>query len=400
MRVILFIFLLFFGVTSANANPGSFVSKQVYQLLIDVEKLINEEQYKEAHARFSAFSRGQSGINDYEQALIDQSLGVLYARTENYLEAMSSFENALRLNQLPDGLEQQTLYNLAQIYLFRERYQQAIKLIQENLLPADKDVSPKICFMLANAYAGLDDSRQALVWSKRSLQNVSAGTPESYFALAVNLHLTLEQYADAEKRLQQVLERVPGRAVYWRQLAAVRLELDNQQQALAALELGYLQGILDEQRDIVQLAGLYINLGLPYKAATVIEENLKNGVIKADQKVYKLLAAAWNNAREYTRAIVPLTKAAELSEDGELFLQLTHLYVEEEDWLAAQSAIKQALDKGGIKKPHEACFIQGVIYTNLGHYENAENIFIGCLDFDDIRDQVIEWLEFLGANNS
>ena len=395
IRVIVLIVPMLVSATSGMAN-NQFVSDHMYKVLMRLEGYIDEEKYDQALSKLSVTINGRKALTAYEKALLDQISGVIYSHQSDYAKAEKHFNLSIQSGELPDNLAQQVHYNLVQIYLLQEQYERAIYIIKNELLSLMQEVSPHLHFMLANAYLGLNDLPQALVWSEKSLEKASEQTPENYYALAINLYLNLQQYRKAAPLLQHVLQYSPDKSIYWRQLAAVHIELGNEAQALATAELGYVQGALREERDLLKLAKLYINLGLPYKASQLLESGLQQEIIKADAKAYELLAAAWNNAREYQRAIEPLTKAAELSKQGDLSLRLSQVYMAKEEWKQALVAIEHSLAKGGGAKKHKVRLNQAIIYTQLGQHETAEEIFMECLNFKDIRQQAIEWLKFLG----
>jgi tetratricopeptide (TPR) repeat protein len=105
---------------------------------------------------------------------------------------------------------------------------------------------------------------------------------------------------------------VPGKKTYWLQLSAVN--------------------------------------SLPYRGARVLEDAIgRQTVSLVDAAVYEKLANCWIAAREFERAVAPLQRAAELSGSGEPLVRLAEIYVERDDWPAAEVALRSALAKGGLR---------------------------------------------------
>ncbi len=66
---------------------------------------------------------------------------------------------------------------------------------------------------------------------------------------------------------------------YWVQLSAMYGELKDQQQQLAAMETAYVQDMLTEEKELVNLAYLFLANEVPYKAAKVLDQGIDEGVM-------------------------------------------------------------------------------------------------------------------------
>ena len=66
------------------------------------------------------------------------------------------------------------------------------------------------------------------------------------------------------------------------------------------------------------MAQLYMLFEVPYKVATLIEQEIKNGRVDKNEKNYRLLSQAFTLASEDEKAIPALKEAAKLSDEGEL----------------------------------------------------------------------------------
>ena len=62
--------------------------------------------------------------------------------------------------------------------------------------------------------------------------------------------------------------------------------------------------------------------GRPYRAAVLLEASMADESVERDAKSLELLANSWLMARENSRAVEPLTKAAELSEKGDVYVAM------------------------------------------------------------------------------
>ena len=111
---------------------------------------------------------------------------------------------------------------------------------------------------------------------------------------------------------------------------------------------------------------------LSHKISSILEKELDSGRIKDEEKNWEQLANAWLSAREWNKAIPPLKKAAEMSEDGELFLRLGQTFMQEENWKEAEENIKYAIKKGDLDNPGRAWLLLGITRNKKGiKYENS-----------------------------
>lgn len=387
-------------ITAVDAR-SQFVSETVYRAITAADQLAEKNRAEEALDKLREIL-GKSTLSLYERSVLNRMAGVIYANSGKDAEAAGYFEQVLHDAQLPEDLLRQTRYHLAYIYTQQEKYSDVLPLL-EPAAQRQPELTAEESFILAFAYLGLEQASRALPWAERTLQlSDDAELPEHYLNLAINTNLMLERHLRAEELLDQAVRRYPGSTNYWRQLVAVRLELREETQALATMELGYLQGALAQPQDLTSLAHLYLQKDMPYQAAGIFQQLINRGD-NEDGELHRWLAIALEQAREYASAIPHLAKAAQASKDGQLFLQLARLHVELEDWTAASRTIARALAKGHLKNPAGARLLQGIIHVQLNEIAAAERSFLYCLDFKETREQALQWLESLGhiqAENS
>ena len=154
-------------------------------------------------------------------------------------------------------------------------------------------------------------------------------------------------------------------------------------------------GLLSEDKELRRLARSYLVADLPYPAAHVLEQGIDGGQIEAEPKALELLANSWIQAREFDRSLPPLVRAAEIAEDGNVFVRLGQVYLQGEAWREAADAFKNAIDKGELKKPGNAHLLLGIAYYNDAQSFRAKSSFIDALDFEATRTQAEQWIAHL-----
>ena len=377
-----------------SVHAAYLLSQQVYDVVTAAAEHTDAGDYKAARDKLKRFAAHQS-LNPYERAVIEQQLGAIASATDDYAAAAAHFEAAMKADGLPRTFLAQLRYNAAQVYLALERAEAAAALLEA--LFADGDEPPPAAYFsmaFARHLAGRDE--EALDWAERGLRAHPAPA-ENHYALASGLNLQLERWARARELLAEMIRLFPTKAIYWRQLVAASLSMDDEEQALVASELGYRRGLLREGDDVLRLARLYLYHEFPHKAARLLARGMDDGVIEATTDNYELLASAWINAREHARAIAPLQKAAQRANDGELFLRLARLWVEDEDWPRAHKSLEQALERGGLDDEPGARLLNGIVLAKRNRTAEAKAEFNYCLGFQATKTEATRWLEYIAG---
>ena len=132
---------------------------------------------------------------------------------------------------------------------------------------------------------------------------------------------------------------------------------------------------------------------MPWQAAQVLQAALKDESIEATADNLELLANALLSAREYKAALDPLARAAELSEDGNLYVRLGHVHLEIENWPEARRALDSALKKGELRNPGNVNLLLGISHYNENHYKSARSAFTAALKDQKSQKSARQWLE-------
>ncbi len=82
------------------------------------------------------------------------------------------------------------------------------------------------------------------------------------------------------------------------------------------MQLAYNQDFLESDRELRQLAQLYLYHSIPYRAARVLEKGLADGIVTEDVDIFAMLANSWLLAREYEAALDPLRRTRKGSGHG------------------------------------------------------------------------------------
>lgn len=224
-----------------------------------------------------------------------------------------------------DGLEaaqhDRWLYDEARLRLAAGQHPQGSELLTEWL--ARHRGEPRDRWRLARALAELERWEAAATWVEEAL----AVTPRPD-AGQRTLAGTVLRRAGREGQALSLLvggladSREPAR---WREAAALAQRAGDDGQAAAIWEAGWRAGILSGSDDLRRLAELHLVGGTPARAAEYLETGLASGELVDGEANRRLLAQAWERARDRERALAAWQAVAELSEKEEDWARLARL---------------------------------------------------------------------------
>ena len=378
---------------SLTAAPGQTLSPSTYQQLGEVHEHIDQQAFDTALGVLRGLLEDVRQ-NSYEQAVVLQTLGYVHVSREDYPAAIRALERSLALKQLPDDTQQRMRYDLAQLHIAQDHPAKAARLLevwfrQENKPPADAYV------LLGHAYALQNHYREAITPLKNAIQLADKPHADWYEALLA-MYYELQSYSDCVPLLQNMIRLFPQRHRYWRQLAGVHLALKDYNAALTAMELAYRDGALKKEQQLIQLVQLYLYTGIPYKAARLLEEQLRAGRIQNNAHHRELLARAWSDSKQRMQAIQALEKAITAESKPELRLRLAQWYFEDERWKAAASILEPLLNNKVGDASSQAWLLLGIARFELHDHEAARVAFVNAAQSSDTETTARQWLEFIG----
>ncbi len=179
---------------------------------------------------------------------------------------------------------------------------------------------------------------------------VATSSSEAELKQLLSSHFQREDYEGAAKLLEELVARFPKKQ-YWLQLSLVYATIRKDEEALAALDVAYGEGYLTKSRELVRLAQMYLFHEIPLKAAQVLNKGLADGQIDETKENYELLANSLIRAQRLDEALQPLNRAAELSQNGDVYVRMGQILIEQESWRMAESMLIKAIDKGNLSFP-------------------------------------------------
>jgi len=330
-----------------------------------------------------------SRLNPHERAMVYRLTAFISYGEGDFEGTIENFEKVIAEEVMPIEVENKIRFNIAQLHAGQQQWQETLDALTRWFHYAEEP-DPLAHYLMAMSYFQLEQIDASLEHAEKAV-DFSEEPGEGFLQLLAALYIQKEDYPSAAPVFEELVLRFPKKA-YWVQLSLIYGARDNFRGSLAVQQVAYLQGLLTEDKELRRLARSYLFHDLPYPAAQVLENGLENDSIEANADAYELLANSWISAREYESSLPPLVKAAELSDDGNLFMRLGQVYLQREAWLEAAASLEKAVEKGGLKNPGNAELLLGIAYYNGERVAQARSSFERARGHDETRTEAEGWI--------
>ncbi|MEN8006254.1 MAG: tetratricopeptide repeat protein [Candidatus Krumholzibacteriota bacterium] len=384
------------GIASAqdSTRKAMAMREKVYEKLSRAQEAAEAENWEKAFDYLDDVEK-MKDLDPNEKAQLYTAYGYTYFAQENYAESIGAYERVLLQENLPEALRTSTLYTLGQLHFHLEHYEKAAGHL-ENWLTVAANPGPQPYVLLGQAYYQLGRPRDAVESIRQAVAAAEQrGQPvqENWYALLRVIYFELGEYENLLEVLEILVTRFPAKE-YWVHLSSAYGEMGDTVRQLAAYEMAYAQGYLETGPEIVLLCQLLLQAEVPYRAGGLLDQALSAGVVEGTAANWRLLSQAWILAQEHSAAIEALTKAAELSDDGELNARIAQSYANLGDWEKSVEAAREALDKG-VDNPQELQILQGMALFELGRFDEARTAFSAAQRLPKGRDTATRWLVYV-----
>lgn len=380
-------------VEMAWAQEGEYtVTEYAYRRLERAQEALEKKAYREAMSALDEMKQ-RTSLSAYEKALMWQTYAYTYVAREDLRRAVESLEKAASLNALPPDRQTELYFNIGQIHLSREKPKLAIAAFEQWTKRVER-ASPDALYTVGLAYARAERFEVALKFLDPAIRG-KPNAPMNWSELQLACLVQLERWAKAISVLQGLIERDLANPTRWKQLSALYQEAGRGSESVATLELMYWNDLLKTSDEVVLLARNLIASNVPSKAARILRDGMKRGVVGKNAETFELLGTAFLTAGNREEAVAPLSRSAEMSPSGRLDVEVGQVLLDLERYGEAAKRIRAGLKKGGLRQPGQAHLLLGIAEFRADRKDAAKRAFAAARDYDDARRSAASWLSFL-----
>ena len=207
---------------------------------------------------------------------------------------------------------------------------------------------------------------EALVMIDRFLAETQSDDATSW-AIKAQILRSMDRPKDAAAALEKLLASKPNDKKIMLMMASAYMDAGDDAKAGQMFDKMRAAGLLTESKDYETGFRLLANLeGREKDALALIEEGLKKGILQPSYEMYLVQGRAAFEAEDMKGAIAAYSKGAPMSKNGEMYLNLAQLQVDEGQFAAGKASAIAAREKG-VKKPGMTWQVQARAEDGLGN---------------------------------
>jgi len=374
------------------------MSTQIYDRLNEAQICMDEEDLECANEILDRVAQIRT-LNNYEMAQVWNFRAFVFFEQDDVDGAISAYEEILKLpfEDMPDGMIQSSMRNLAMLYVQTEDYQKGLDTLQQWMDLPFTEPTPDDYYMLGSIHYSMEQYAEGvapLLEAIRLSNEAGEIGDEQYYQLLYVFYFQLEQ-------TDKVIETLSFMVEHWTKrdwILALAGQLSGQErenETLALYELAYDAGFLRRGTEWVQLANLHLNARAPFKAATLLQKGLDEGVIESTEQNWRLLAQSWQQASDHERAIPAFERASSLADDGNTDRLLAQSLASLARWDECVDAARSALDRGGLDRTDYTYMQLGQCLYNSKRFAEARTAFQEAAKDERRAADARRWIAFV-----
>ncbi len=309
----------------------------------------------------------------YDKAYMAKFLGGMYAsQSGKGLEAIKYTKIAVDADILSTTEHGSSIRTLADLQMQEKQYAKAVQNYKSWIEFTGKE-DANVYIRMGAAYMALKQYSNVTAPADKAIALQASEPKETPFRLKLGAYYEDKKPKKAIGVLETMVELFPNEPRNWPQLGQFYMLDEQYDRALETMHIAYINGFLTKKSHILVLAQLYTNNDIPYRSAKLLEKHLKSGMIERDEKMLRLIASSWHQAKELKLAGKYYGEAAAIDNNGELYFKQGTLAFELQRNREAIKAFKLALKDKSLKNADSAVFTLAQAYFYNGQYKTALN---------------------------
>lgn len=367
MRKILILLCITLSLSFAKSSKGT-ISKGVYAKLQKSQEFIVKKEHKKALTILNSIVK--TSENSYEKSYALQYIANIYIEKDNYKKVSSLYEKIIKLEAFEKDNLDRIKFSLSRIYLSLEKYKRTIAL-SLGLLNNSKVNRDTLLENLIYSYYYQNKFRKTLSYTKELFKTVKK-PKESIYQILYSAHIELKDYHKAIDTLDVMVKRWHKNETYWLQLISLYQEVKKYKKSLATFELAYKKDGIKKDNQTLYFANVLLQNNMYQKAAILLEDGIKKGLIKEDKKIFETLVSSYLNARQ-TKEAIRLLNTSSYGKSPKFALLLGNLYYAKLEYKNAIRVLKHLKIKKNTRKDGEKYILLALSYNELDNKKQCHH---------------------------
>ncbi|WP_068717400.1 tetratricopeptide repeat protein [Vibrio tritonius] len=371
------------------------LSDHTYKVVNSVQRLVALKNYDDALEKLG--DARESTSRKYDQAVLLQQTGYIYSMLSNYKQAIHYFDLSLKTDGLPVSVAQQVRYGLGQLYLAEEQYRQSIKTLEQWFKvnqSTDEPPQATVYVTLASAYAQIEDYKHVIKPMKTAISMTKEPNENWYLLLMASYH-ELKQYRNMIGVLETLTQKYPNKKQYWMQLSGAYMEIGKEKDALSALEMPYQLGMLTKAPEIMRLVNFEAYMGIPYRAASILDKALQENNVERSVETLDTLANFYHQAKDLHKAIQVYEASYRLKPSVDKQSKISKLMLQDKDYVELIKFTSQPAKDADFNDKAELSYLRGMAYFELKQHKQALQAMQSAAKSNEVKSMAVAWIQYL-----
>ena len=364
---------------AADDKKKNTVTKELAKPLKEASDALNAKKYADAIAKAKE-ADGNAKKSPYDQHIINEILGVAYARTNNFAEASKAFEAEINDGFLDEKEVPGRIKAVAQMNYQLKNYDKAIEYGNRAIKGGFADDEMKT--LVGQSYYLKGDYKGTLKYYDSQIDaQIKAGQvpKDEGLQLALSSCVKLNDADCTTRELERLVEYHP-KTEYWENLLHTLRATPNlsDRNTLQVYRLMSEVDALKDPTDYTEMAQLAIEQGNPGEAQHVLEKGFQKNVFadpRQKDKNTRLLETAKKAAQTDLATLPRVEKDADASSTGDKNVGVGLAYLGYQQYDKATDQLNKGLTKGSVKNEAEAHLLLGIAQLKSGKKDDAVKSF-------------------------
>ncbi|MCH8489229.1 MAG: tetratricopeptide repeat protein [Oceanicaulis sp.] len=376
---------------SANRQMSSAIGEQVLR----ANEAVGEERYQEAITILNGVMGRE--MTAYERSVVLRLRAVSYYQIDNLPRAIDDFLAVLATRALVPDEVVSIRTNLGQLLLVSDRVNEGIEQL-ELAISGGAELTVGLAQMMAQAYVQAERYQDGLRYAEFFYTN-KRNKVEGDYNLMQFYYNQLNRTQDELRVVREMINAFPSSRRSWQNLRALYARLDQEENSFQTARLMYLNGLLEDENEIVGMVSYFSHFNNPFRGASILEREINAGRVQPTERHLTLLSNMWRQADEFERSIAPLEQLNRARPSGETALKIAEARFQMRQWAQAEQTLTAALNQGGLSSAEtgRAWELLGSVRYNQDRIQPAVAAYREASRFPTSRRNAEGWIRFINS---